>query len=151
MRNIRGFTLIELLVVLAIIGILAGFAIPSYNEYVMRSRITEAVGTLSDMRVKMEQVFQDTRDYTNGCGASGTLAALPAATTNFTFRCTTACDTTVTSLTTTTYTVRACGQGPMAGFEYIIDQANTRTTVSVGSDWSGGGSTCWVLRKNGAC
>ena len=76
MNRPRGFTLIELMIAVAIIAILAAIAIPSYSDYVRRSRITEAMSALSGMRVKMEQYFQDNRTYAGACVA-GTVAAPP--------------------------------------------------------------------------
>ena len=68
MRSNSGFTLIEVMITVAIVAILAAIAVPSYNEYVQRARITEATSNLSDMRNKMEQYFQDNRTWTPGGG-----------------------------------------------------------------------------------
>lgn len=137
-----GFSLIELMIVVAVIGILAAIAIPNYNEHVMKARITESVAQLSDMRVRMEQYFQDNRTYVGAC-AAGTLAPLPANTAHFTYAC--------PVLTATTFTVTATGIANMTGFTYNINQANARTTVAVPAGWQGTGKTCWVLTKGGGC
>ncbi len=43
MRPIRGFTLIELMIVIAILGILLAIAIPAYNDYTIRARVSEGL------------------------------------------------------------------------------------------------------------
>lgn len=150
MKKSRGFTLIELLIVVAVIGILAAIALPNYNEYVTRSRIPTATGTLSDMRVKMEQYFQDNRDYTNACVAT---VVPPTDNPYFAFDCGTP--------TTTSYTLTADGDGAgkskMTGFKYTVNQSNAKTTTlssaagKASAGWSGDGSTCWVTNKGGGC
>jgi type IV pilus assembly protein PilE len=151
MQRKNGFTLVELLIVIAIIGILAAVALPNYNEYVIRAKITEAQSALSDMRTKMEQFFQDNRTYVGACVA-GTLAPLPASTANFTFECTTSCGAAAgDALAATGYTIRACGISSMTGFEYTTDQANNRRTVTLGAGWTGAPANCWVTKNGGGC
>jgi type IV pilus assembly protein PilE len=62
--NQKGFTLIEVMVVVAIVGILAGIAYPSYTEYVARSNRSEGQRELMRIANLMEQRFLDTRAYT---------------------------------------------------------------------------------------
>ena len=67
-----GFTIIELLVALSIVGILTGVALPSYIDYVQRSRVPVALDALSSYATRMEQRFQDTGSYASdgSCAAS---------------------------------------------------------------------------------
>jgi type IV pilus assembly protein PilE len=132
----NGFTLIELMVVVAIVAILAAVAYPSYQDYITRGQITEGTSTLADMRVRMEQFFQDNRTYVGA----------PACTTvtlrSFTITC---------APTTTTYTLTATANTTSAatGFVFTLNEANVRATTAVKSGWGSPQATCWVIRKGG--
>jgi type IV pilus assembly protein PilE len=145
-----GFTLIEVMITVAIVAILAAIALPSYIDYLTRSKLVESKTNLSDMRTRMEQYFLDNRTYpTGGCAtydattpAPATKIYLPSTQKFFTITC--------GALTATTYTVTATGVGAVAGFVFTVDQTNAHKTTAVPAGWTTS-TVCWVSRKNGDC
>ncbi len=133
----RCVALIELMIVVVIVGILAAAALPSYNEYVMRSRIVEATTGLADMRTKMERYFLDNRTYLK----AGSCAAEKPSSSSFTIDC---------AGTATTYTITATGSAKgMSGFIYSITETGAKKSEGPGA-WGTNGS-CWLTRKGGEC
>jgi type IV pilus assembly protein PilE len=144
----RGFTLIEVMMAVAIVAILASVALPSYVDYVRRGKITEATSVLANMRVQMEQYFQDNRTYGDvagvavPCTATSAVAPPPNAR-YFDFTC---------ARTANTYTITATGrtaQG-MGGFVFTVNELNTQASVITGDAATAGfasNANCWVVRK----
>jgi type IV pilus assembly protein PilA len=59
----KGFTLIELMIVVAIIGILAAIAIPAYQDYTIRSQVTEGLNLGGAVKVAVAEFFSNTRGW----------------------------------------------------------------------------------------
>ena len=112
-----GFTLIEILTTVMIIGILMAIAIPQYSEYVRRSTVVEAITTLSDLRVKMEQYYLDNRNY--GVGGCGVAMPTAPAVKYFSLGCNSAGQ---------TYTITATGTAGAALGHAIFSTCKNRRT-----------------------
>lgn len=141
-KNRSGFTLIELMVTVAIIAILAALVVPNYSEYVRRSTLNEAFSSLSDLRVKLEQFYQNNRNYGNdSCGNDGNADRVSFAVPGkFTYTCALAGD---------GYVMTATGSsGAANGHTFTLDSSNAKGTTT----FKGRAVTkpCW-LSKGDEC
>ncbi len=147
-RRRAGFTLIELMIAVAIVAVLAAVALPSYQSYVRRGQLSEAFSTLSDMRVKMEQYYQDNKFYgasnaVTTCPALPSHGAFPVAGKYFTVTCAGG------AAPSQTFTLTATGSGGLTtGYDYTLNHAGAKTTAT----FNGAASTaaCW-LSKSTSC
>ena len=141
-RKTRGFTLLEVMITVAIVGILAAVALPSYADYVTRSKIIDGTTKLGDFKSKMDKFFMDNRTYLNGA-ACGLTPLVPAPSDYFVITC---------GATATTYTVTATGipaNGMPAAFIYQVNETNAKQSFGP-AGWAGN-ATCWAVRKDGSC
>ena len=100
----QGFTLIELMIVVAIIGILAAVALPAYQDYTVRAKMSEVVLAASGPKTAIAESFQSTTSMPADQAAAGLPTVAQTATrlvTSVTYGRTSATVATVTALATT--------------------------------------------------
>lgn len=134
----NGFTLVELLVTVAVVGILAAIAVPSYESYVTKSKIKGAQSDLVALSLVMENYYQKQLGYptktaantaesrcvaatgsTATCSASGWQPSQDA----FTYK--------ISVATTSTYKLEALGtSGKVKGCSITLTQDNVRAIGS---------------------
>ena len=78
-RKQQGFTLIELMIVVAIIGILAAIAIPAYQDFTIRSKVTELINSAGVCKTSVAEYYQAKGAMPgatdSGCSTDGTANA----------------------------------------------------------------------------
>lgn len=115
LRRQHGFTLIELMITVAIIGILAAVAYPSYREYVAKSRRAEAQALLMQSVQWMERFYAENYSYSaNTAGVAVDDASMFPARYSQSPASGTATYTIAVNATATTFTVTATRTGTMA-------------------------------------
>lgn len=151
MKHRTGFTLIEVMIATAVIAILAAIALPSYNEYVIRSKLTEATTTLADLRVRLEQYYQDNRNYSSTASACpGVTMPGPPSVKFFTFTCNWGSGGSDQHFTVTARNAANQGLGAAGLYEFTINQANLRTTTAFPGA-AGLPKSCWISKKGESC
>ncbi|MDD2776904.1 MAG: prepilin-type N-terminal cleavage/methylation domain-containing protein [Gallionella sp.] len=148
----KGFTLVELMIVIAILGILAGIAIPGYTSYVARGRLIEAGINLSALRTSMEQYYQDQRTYAaSGAAATCGVPVSSVQAVNFSYGCIVTGTGLTQGFTVTASSVVGVGLGAAATYVYSLDDGNVRRTQKFKGAIPAAGTGCFLIRDGQRC
>jgi type IV pilus assembly protein PilE len=141
----RGVTLIELVVAVAIVAIIASFAIPSYSAYMTRSKRAVAKSAISVVADRQEQFFLDNKRYAKdlteigydgekiGVDEDGQTVAADASTRLYVIS--------LDDASATTYTIEATPQ--LAQADMDTDCGTLSLTQTGQKQQSGKGTNCW--------
>ncbi len=156
----KGFTLIELMITVAVLGILAAVALPSYTQYIARGHRAEAQAALLRGQQWMERHFAENNSYSANAGGTATDGTSGTFITNSGVTRVPA-DTgvaqryaiTITAVTATSYTLTATRQGSMANDRcgnYTVNNLGVRSVASFASSYGTGATgaaaavrDCW--------
>jgi len=130
----KGFTLIELMVVVVIVAILAGIALPGYQEHVRKTRRAQGKADMLALTQRLERTYTTDRDYTAATTICDQTIDSPSADKVY-YQLTTECEASM-------FTITATPQGSQASDQcgtMTIDQLGTKTP-NVGAD---GATVCW--------
>lgn len=131
----QGFTFIELLIALVIIGILTAIAYPSYLNYLLQSRRTDAFSIMAQDQIILERCYAQNFSYNGTCAA---LPPFPQTSPQGFYTIS------ISNLGTTSYTLTATPLGNQAKDTTCASLSVNQANVKTATDSSGGAqSTCW--------